>query len=97
MAWFAMRPGNPCENGLVLRDIFPEDLVCVKPEVREQVKADNAAAREPNPAERQSGVQLLPVRLRLARRAADDLVCVTPEIRTRTAEENRNAPKAKSR
>ena len=35
---------NTCLNGFVWREAFPGDVVCVKPQVRSDAKADNAAA-----------------------------------------------------
>jgi len=35
----------PCKPGYVWREAVPGDYVCVAPEVRDQVQADNAAAR----------------------------------------------------
>ena len=35
---------NTCLNGFVWREAFPGDAVCVKPQVRSDAKADNAAA-----------------------------------------------------
>jgi len=35
---------NTCLNGFVWREAFPGDVACVKPQVRSDAKADNAAA-----------------------------------------------------
>ena len=81
-----------CPQGLVWREAYPGDVVCVIPPARAQAAQDNAAAA----ARRQPGggaygpTTCLPGFVwREAK--PDDLVCVTPYIRARTAAENAHA------
>jgi hypothetical protein len=80
---------NQCKQGYVWRVSTPEDLVCVTPETREQVAADNATA-----ADRQDGDQCKDGYVhRLI--TPDDLVCVTPEMQDLVAEDNAAAEERK--
>lgn len=72
---------NECVTGYVWREAVPGDLVCVKPEIRDQAAEDNAAA----------GSRLAPPCLpdfvpRSAVRG--DKVCVIPDARVLAANEN---------
>jgi hypothetical protein len=80
---------NQCKQGYVWRVSTPEDLVCVTPEMREQVAADNALA-----AERQDGDGCIEGYVhRLT--TPDDLVCVTQEMQDQVAEDNAAAEERK--
>lgn len=78
-----------CPPGLVPRGIAPPDPVCVYPNQRDRVRAEDNAAisrREPN-----GGAYGFPTcRPNYVWRNAlvNDLVCVTPEARTQAANEN---------
>jgi hypothetical protein len=73
-----------CVQGYVWRQAFDGDGVCVKPEFRTQVLADNAETE----ARRQPGSQncISGYVWRVAR--PDDLVCVKPEMRSQVATQN---------
>jgi len=81
-----------CRQGFVWREARPTDYVCVTPQSRSRVRAENTAAPsriDPNgaygPASCVSGY--------VWREAfAGDLVCVTPSRRDQVREENRQAP-----
>jgi hypothetical protein len=79
---------NACLRGFVWRDAFPGDVVCVTPQVRRQVRLDNAAAasrRDPNGAWGPNSCKS-PFVWRAAR--PSDLVCVTVKERTQAARDN---------
>ncbi len=79
---------NTCLNGFVWREAFPGDAVCVKPQVRSDTKADNAAAvsrRDPSAGYGPKGCKQGFV-WREAR--ASDLVCVIPSRRTQAKNDN---------
>jgi len=81
-----------CRQGLVWREAYPGDVVCVTPNVRAQAAQDNAAAiarRQPGGGAYGSNTCLPGFVWREAK--PDDLVCVTPDVRARTAAENANA------
>ena len=77
-----------CQQGYVWREAYPGDHVCVTPETRAQVAADNAAAasRRVSP---NSDICIKGYVWRNAR--PEDHVCVTPQIRKQTDEEKRRA------
>jgi hypothetical protein len=81
-----------CRQGLVWREAYPGDVVCVTPNVRAQAAQDNAAAtarRQPGGGAYGPNTCLPGFVWREAK--PDDLVCVTPYVRARTAAENANA------
>lgn len=77
---------DTCIRGLVWRDAYPDDHVCVRPWVRAQAASDNAAARQRSFWNGQC-------RRGLVWRQADpgDHVCVVPAIRALTAAQNARA------
>lgn len=91
---------NQCLQGYVWRVSTPDDLVCVTPDVRDQVAEDNALAddrKDPDCAngDCEYGVdQCLPGYVwRVI--TPDDLVCVTPEMRDQVADDNAAAEERK--
>ena len=71
-----------CKQGYVWRVSTPDDLVCVTPEMREQVAADNAVA-----ADRTDGDECLDGFVyRLT--TPDDMVCVTQDMQDQVAADN---------
>ena len=85
------RPADLCVSGFVWREAFDGDHVCVTPEQRAQVQADNAAAatrKDPTAGYGPDGCVAGYV-WRVAR--PEDLVCVTPEERTQVADDNAQA------
>jgi DNA-binding winged helix-turn-helix (wHTH) protein len=84
--WRGVSGGDPCQNGLVLREAFRDDRICVSAVVRGQTIADNIAAPS----------RTLPdgtcMRGYVWREAnAGDRVCVTPATRKQTESENKAA------
>jgi hypothetical protein len=89
----AQLPYGPytCKPGFVWREAVPGDQVCVTPQVRDQVRADNAAApsrREPNggpygPATCKQGFVWRESR-------PSDLACVPPPSRDQARSDNSN-------
>jgi len=78
---------DTCRQGFVWREAFRGDHVCVRPWVREQTAADNAAA----PSRIYGNGQC--VQGFVWREAyPGDHACVTPEIRARTAADTDRAP-----
>jgi hypothetical protein len=83
---------DTCSQGYVWREAFPGDHVCVRPEVRAQAAADNAAG----PSRRQPGGgasgpdTCLPGFVWRDARPGDH-VCVPPATREQTASDNRLA------
>ena len=81
---------DTCDQGYVWREAFPGDHVCVRPQVRAQAAADNAAA----PSRRQPGGgaygpdTCLPGFVWRDARPGDH-VCVPPATRDQHAGENR--------
>ena len=79
----------PCRDGLVPREAFPGDRLCVSPQTHAQVLQDNglaASRREPGGGAYGPNTCRAGFVWRAAR--PDDLVCVTPEIRSQTASDN---------
>ena len=79
---------DTCASGFVWRDAFAGDHVCVQPQVRDQVRADNREAanrRDPfgafGPNSCKSGFVWREAR-------PGDLVCVTPAVRDQTRGDN---------
>ena len=91
---------NQCLPGYVWRVSTPDDLVCVTPDIREQVAEDNAQAEErKDPAcaggdcEFGEDQCLSGYVWRVI--TPDDLVCVTPEMRDQVADDNAHAEERK--
>ncbi len=91
---------NQCLQGYVWRVTTPDDLVCVTPEMRDQVAEDNALAEErKDPACATEDCEFGPDQCisgyvwRVI--TPDDLVCVTPEMRDLVAEDNALAEERK--
>ena len=85
------RPADLCVSGFVWREAFDGDHVCVTPEQRAQVQADNAAAdsrKDPSAGFGPDGCASGFV-WRAAR--TEDLVCVTSEERAQVADDNAQA------
>ena len=83
---------DACKEGFVWREAFPDDHVCVTPEVREQAARDNrlaASRREPHGGAFGPDTCKPGFVWREAR--PDDHVCVTPEVREQAALDNREA------
>jgi len=79
----ARNPGT-CANGMVRRDAFRGDEVCVTQAVHDQTIADNTAA----PARTRPGGGCSPGYV-WREASADDHVCVLPATRTQTWTDNR--------
>jgi lipoprotein NlpI len=75
---------RPCDDGLVARDAFPGDAVCVTPAIHDQAVADNAAASSHT---RPEGGCLPGYVWREA--GPDDHVCVLPATRQQISLDNR--------
>jgi hypothetical protein len=81
-----------CKSGFVWREAFPNDFVCVTPQIRSQTAADNAQAstrRSPNggaygPNTCKSGFVWREAR-------PSDLVCVLPQAREQARSDNASA------
>lgn len=88
---FAQQPYGPdtCVAGYVWRDAFPNDHVCVTPDVRTQAAEDNNQAadrRQPGGGDYGPNTCLPGYVWRAA--APDDLVCVTPAVRDQAGRDN---------
>lgn len=84
---------NQCLQGYVWRVSRPDDLVCVTPEMRQQVADDNLLAEErKDPACATGDCEFGPDQCLSGyvwrEITPDDLVCVTPEMRDLVAEDN---------
>jgi hypothetical protein len=79
---------DTCQQGYVWREACPGDHVCVTPETRAQVAADNAAAAS-RTVSANSDRCVEGYVWRTAR--PEDRTCVTPETRKQTEEDNRLA------
>jgi hypothetical protein len=80
-----------CKQGFVWREATAQDKVCVTPETRERVKADNAQEtnrREPNGA---YGPNTCKQGYVWRETIPSDYVCVTPEERSAATEDNSRA------
>ncbi|HEY1413424.1 MAG TPA: hypothetical protein VGF36_14860, partial [Rhodopila sp.] len=77
------RTGPQCPNGLVPREAYRGDRVCVTPQAHEQTIADNVAAPSHT---RPDGLCVPGFVWREAR--PDDHVCVTPQTRAQTQSDN---------
>jgi hypothetical protein len=91
---------NQCLPGYVWRVSTPEDLVCVTPDVRQQVADDNAQAEDRKDPECATGdCEFGPDQClqgyvwRVI--TPDDLVCVTPEMRDQVADDNAHVEERK--
>lgn len=83
---------STCVAGYVWREAYDGDVVCVTPERRSEIRAENgtaAARRDPNGGPWGDATCLSGFVWRLAK--PDDLTCVTEDSRTRVAEENSTA------
>jgi hypothetical protein len=83
---------DACIEGYVWREAFPDDRVCVTPDVREQTARDNQLAdsrREPQDGAYGADTCKPGFVWREAR--PDDRVCVTPDVREQTVRDNRLA------
>jgi len=81
-----------CKSGFVWREAFPNDFVCVTPQIRSQTAADNAQAsarRSPNGGAYGPNTCLSGYVWREAR--PSDLVCVVPQMRDQARSDNANA------
>ncbi len=78
---------DTCRQGFVWREAYRSDHVCVRPWVRDQTAADNAAA-----ATRIYGNGRCVEGFVWREAYPGDHVCVTPEIRERTARDTDRAP-----
>jgi hypothetical protein len=91
---------NQCKQGFVWRVSTPDDLVCVTPEMRDQVAEDNALAEERKDPlcatqDCQFGADQCLQGYVWRVITPDDLVCVTPEMRDQVAEDNALAAERK--
>jgi hypothetical protein len=91
---------NQCLPGYVWRVSTPDDLVCVTPDVRQQVADDNAQAEDrKDPACANGDCEFGPDQClsgyvwRVI--TPDDLVCVTPEMRDQVADDNAHVEERK--
>lgn len=97
-----------CIDGYVWRTVRPDDLVCVTPDVRAQVRADNAAAadRRIGPPDHSALVMCqitgnCASAFKIACKpgyvwreaVANDYVCVTPQTRAQARDDNSWAPR----
>jgi hypothetical protein len=83
---------NQCLQGFVWRVSTPDDLVCVTPEVREQVAEDNALAEDRvDPANADQCIEGYVWRLI----TPDDHVCVTQEMQDQVADDNAHVEERK--
>lgn len=78
---------DTCRQGFVWREAFRGDHVCVRPWVRDQTAADNAAAPS-----RIYGNGRCVQGFVWRESYPGDHVCVTPEIRERSARDTERAP-----
>lgn len=85
------RAADACADGYVWREAVPDDHVCVTPERREEIRAQN---QDPDAHRNQNGGQYGVETCEdgyVWREAADgDHICVTPEERDKVAEENQH-------
>lgn len=81
-----------CKPGFVWRTARPADLVCVPPESRDRVAAENAAARSKVDPAGAYGPASCIAGYVWREAFGGDTVCVTPEVRDLVREENRLAP-----
>ncbi len=85
---------NTCIPGYIWREAFPDDRVCVNPQIRAGAVDDNRSARsrlEPDPSKRDSGPDTCIKGLVWREAGPKDHVCVAPIVRTRAAEDNKQA------
>ena len=83
---------DACEQGLVWRDAFPGDHVCVSGATRQQAQIDNAAAssrRSPNGGV--FGPDTCKQGFVWRDASANDHVCTTGVVRAQASDDNRNA------
>jgi hypothetical protein len=84
---------DTCIGGYVWREAYPDDHVCVTPEVREQAAADNRLAATRREAQGGAyGPDTCKPGFVWREARSDDHVCVTPEVREQTARDNSLAP-----
>lgn len=85
-------PPNTCIQGYVWREAFPNDHVCVTPEVRSQTADDNSqAAARIDPVNQTYGPDTCIQGYVWREAIPSDHVCVTPGIRSQTADDNSQA------
>ncbi|HEY0738522.1 MAG TPA: hypothetical protein VGD69_26630 [Herpetosiphonaceae bacterium] len=77
-----------CIDGYVWRDAFPGDHVCVTPEMRDQVAADNALVETRKDPAGMFGPDSCISGYVWRVAVPEDLVCVTPEMRDQVAVDN---------
>lgn len=83
---------DTCAQGYVWREAYPDDHVCVRPEVRGQAVADNAAARgNRQPGGGPYGPDTCRQGLVWREATAGDHVCVAPATREQAAMDNARA------
>jgi hypothetical protein len=104
VGWLLLRPGDapppapppppaaPCLPGFVVRDAVPGDGVCVTPETRAEVLADNALAdQRRSPTGGAYGPDTCLQGFVWREAVPGDVVCVPPETRSRTFADNAQA------
>lgn len=77
-----------CIDGYVWRDAFPGDHVCVTPEMRDQVAADNALVETRKDPAGAFGPDSCISGYVWRVAVPEDLVCVTPEMRDQVTADN---------
>ncbi len=87
----AQFPPDTCRQGYVWREAFPDDHVCVKPEVREQAAVDNSQAADREPPEGSLGPDTCRQGFVWRDAFPGDHVCVTPQTRDQAARDNLEA------
>lgn len=78
---------DSCKQGFVWREAVPSDHVCITPQMRNQVRADNASAA----ARRLAGADSCQQGFVWREAVPTDHVCVTPQTRAAVADDNRHA------
>lgn len=104
VGWLLLRPGDapppapppppaaPCLPGFVVREAVPGDGVCVTPETRAEVLADNALAdQRRSPTGGAYGPDTCLQGFVWREAVPGDVVCVPPETRSRTFADNAQA------
>jgi|688.fasta_scaffold498536_1 hypothetical protein len=85
-------PPGTCIQGYVWREAFPDDRVCVTPEIRSQAAYDNSQAPSRiDPVNHTYGPNTCVQGYVWREANPSDLVCVTPETRSQTAYDNSQA------
>ena len=84
---------DTCKTGFVWREVTPDDHVCVLPEIRAQVRRDNAQAAYRISRDNQLyGPQTCRQGYVWREATADDRVCVLPATRDQARRDNEAAP-----